>query len=367
MTSVRVPGFLPSQNGFHFENSWPAEPDIVIPTMNGPLAVGNAADGLCGGMAYAVRDIFETGAHVPAQTSNPAFQTPLFQYIVRRLFESFDIPSGVLAWMSWSLPTRNQAHDMVLTEWPAIRAQLSAGSLVALGLVRVRSFWPGDLGNNHQVLAWGFDEDATHKVSLYLYDPNHADDNEVTLAFDAAHPDAANVQFSSSRRATAEETTYGAFVTHYWRVDPRTVLSMVQSDWRWCHKCEGLFFGGNPGSRCPAGGAHDSAGSANYSLIQGVTAPGQSEWRWCRKCQGLWYAPNAGSVCPAGGPHEAVGSWDYVLLHDLRMEEGGQDGWRWCHKCQGLSYSGNRTQGTCAAGGQHDGSNSYDYVLPLGY
>jgi hypothetical protein len=30
-----------------------------------------------------------------------------------------------------------------------------------------------------------------------------------------------------------------------------------QADWRWCNKCPGLFFAGNPGSKCPAGGAHD--------------------------------------------------------------------------------------------------------------
>jgi len=40
-----------------------------------------------------------------------------------------------------------------------------------------------------------------------------------------------------------------------------------QSNWRWCNKCQGLFFGGNPNPKCPAGGAHDKTGSGNYSLI----------------------------------------------------------------------------------------------------
>src|SRR4051812_29122967 len=39
-----------------------------------------------------------------------------------------------------------------------------------------------------------------------------------------------------------------------------------QNNWRWCHKCQGLFFGGNPGSHCPAGGAHDKTGSGDYLL-----------------------------------------------------------------------------------------------------
>ncbi len=40
-----------------------------------------------------------------------------------------------------------------------------------------------------------------------------------------------------------------------------------QSNWRWCNKCQGLFFGGNPNPVCPAGGPHNNAGSGNYSLI----------------------------------------------------------------------------------------------------
>ena len=42
-----------------------------------------------------------------------------------------------------------------------------------------------------------------------------------------------------------------------------------QDNWRWCHKCQGLFFGGNATQgHCPAGGAHDHVGSGDYSLLQ---------------------------------------------------------------------------------------------------
>jgi hypothetical protein len=30
-----------------------------------------------------------------------------------------------------------------------------------------------------------------------------------------------------------------------------------------------MFFGGNPGSHCPAGGTHDQAGSGNYGMVLG--------------------------------------------------------------------------------------------------
>ena len=46
-----------------------------------------------------------------------------------------------------------------------------------------------------------------------------------------------------------------------------------QSDWRWCDRCQGLFYGGNvPSSRCPTGGTHtpaDQSDSADYHLPYG--------------------------------------------------------------------------------------------------
>ena len=75
--------------------------------------------------------------------------------------------------------------------------------------------------------------------------------------------------------------------------------SLGQKNWRWCHKCQGLFFAGNAGSHCPAGGAHDKTGSGNYDLVQNwPQAPGQDNWRWCHKCQGLYFAGNPGSQLP---------------------------------------------------------------------
>jgi hypothetical protein len=45
---------------------------------------------------------------------------------------------------------------------------------------------------------------------------------------------------------------------------PRTI---TQPGWRWCHKCQGLFYGPNmPVSHCPAGGTHDGGQSGSYNL-----------------------------------------------------------------------------------------------------
>jgi hypothetical protein len=148
---------------------------------------------------------------------------------------------------------------------------------------------------------------------------------------------------------------------------PAPRAEIFQTDWRWCHKCQGLFFGGNPGSVCPAGGSHDSAGSGNYTLVvnspreEGPRSVSQSDWRWCHKCQGLFFGDNPGSVCPAGGSHDSAGSGNYSLVMNSPLAAAQSD-WCWCHKCQGLFFGGNPGS-VCSAGGSHDSAGSGDYSL----
>lgn len=150
----------------------------------------------------------------------------------------------------------------------------------------------------------------------------------------------------------------------------------VQADWRWCNKCQGLFYGPNAASsRCPAGGTHtppSASGSGDYHLAHFLpaTAGWQNEWRWCNKCQGLFYGPNVAiSRCPAGGTHAPPGqsgSGNYSLLHNAGSAAGQQSEWRWCNKCQGLYYEDNVASPPCPAGGGHarpSQSGSGNYAL----
>ena len=117
---------------------------------------------------------------------------------------------------------------------------------------------------------------------------------------------------------------------------------------------------------CPAGGEHDHTGSGNYTLASNRAGlPGQSNWRWCRKCQGLAFGGNPVSVCPKGGTHDLSQSADYILLANVPAPAGHQPNWRWCNRCQGLAFAGANTPGLCPAGGLHDHAGSGDYVLPL--
>jgi rubrerythrin len=142
-----------------------------------------------------------------------------------------------------------------------------------------------------------------------------------------------------------------------------------QDNWRWCNKCQGLAFAGNPSpGACPAGGTHDHAGSGNYRLIQDppVLLPSsQNDWRWCNKCQGLAFAasPSPGA-CPAGGTHDHAGSGNYDLMQNVSVSIPlTQDNWRWCNKCQGLAFAGSSSPGACPVGETHDHAGSGNYLL----
>ena len=182
--SNQVAGFTPSANGFQFVNSWPSEPDIVvqIPAL-GDVKIGDASNGLCGGMVFAVRDFFEAHLPVVPDTTPPAAQTPLFNYIVGRLFDSFNIPAGVLEYYSWMntpdddtgvwLATLHGVAWMTIEqEWPLIRATIDSGHPCPLGVVTVHSADPTLLGNNHQVMAYAYELDDADNLTIKVYDPN---------------------------------------------------------------------------------------------------------------------------------------------------------------------------------------------------
>lgn len=162
----------------------------------------------------------------------------------------------------------------------------------------------------------------------------------------------------------------------------RPTLSMpgdVESGWRWCRRCQGLFhdaaashgvcvkspFPPPPPGAMPdvAIGVHDGTASGQYSLYhQRAHGCTQTGWRRCKDCKGLFYG-EAGRTgrCPARsvGGHTADAS-RYEIYTCTR--DRTQAGWRWCSKCEGMFYAGNPGS-LCPASGTHDGSNSGTYFI----
>ena len=140
------------------------------------------------------------------------------------MFDSFNLPLGIGRYLElmepafpdvgpgFGLPGR--ASVMVQDEWPRIQAALDSGHPIPLGLVKVKSDQPDDLGKNHQVLAYGYDLNQTD-VSIFVYDPNYADRDDVSLSFSIA-----SVHAPVTVSYSPPETVYCFFHTPYTPVSP---------------------------------------------------------------------------------------------------------------------------------------------------
>jgi hypothetical protein len=193
---VRVPGFLPSENGFRFENSFPSEPLFELSLGFARVPIGDARNGVCGGMVMAARDLFESNLLPPPDRVPPKPGSALYRYLVRRLFDSFDLPGGPFRYLGWMwLPAgdtrsglKGLARRTIEEHWPRIRADLDSGVLCPLGLVRARTN-PFELGRNHQALAYGYDLDVDRaRLGIHVYDPNHPGEDDVALSLSVADP-----------------------------------------------------------------------------------------------------------------------------------------------------------------------------------
>lgn len=181
-----VVGFLPSVHGLHFANRYPPGPTLKLGVIDPRwVGVGDAEAGLCGGMSWFVREWFEEGRPVPADVAPPANGSPLFRAIVRRQVLSLDWLRGpVRFWLSaLSSPERLRERSLEI-EWPRIRAEIDAGRLPMVGLVRHRGWSPFELTKDHQVLAFAYDTAGPDgPTTIRLYDPNwpNRDDVSITL------------------------------------------------------------------------------------------------------------------------------------------------------------------------------------------
>ena len=138
-----------------------------------------------------------------------------------------------------------------------------------------------------------------------------------------------------------------------------------QGEWRFCHKCQIMFFDGFPTKgACPAGAGHDVAGYNFLLPYDGAETPtDQHNWRFCHKCNALFFDgfPTKGA-CPAGAGHDAAG-YNFLLPHDVAESSVAQQKWRFCHKCNAMFFDGFSTKGACPAGAGHDAAG-YNFVIP---
>jgi hypothetical protein len=214
--------FRPSRHGLHFRNAF--EPGLALRM----LQPGATVMGLCGGMAYVVRDLFERRIEPPAGADVPRRGTRRYNALYRREVESFDwfrLPVRFWVWSAlhpdqptwWSrLLRRRPLPELTLrNEWPRIRSQIDAGKLAMVGLVRGAGFDPRKLTQNHQVLAYGYRVEPG-LIAVRIYDPNFpdADDVEARILL----PDGNGPPTVESR---PQDTLRGFFSAKYRPAEPR--------------------------------------------------------------------------------------------------------------------------------------------------
>jgi len=180
--SNAVPGFLPSTHGLHFANRFPPGPTVRF----GPIdprwfGVGDASAGLCGGMAWYVRERFDAGLPVPTATDAPPSGSVLFTTLVRRQVMSLDwFRTPYRFWRMSALGPERALRRTWEFEWPRIRADIDAGRLAMVGLVRHLGGNPVALTQSHQVLAYAYEIDGD-AIAISVYDPNWPERADVGL------------------------------------------------------------------------------------------------------------------------------------------------------------------------------------------
>ena len=205
----RVRQFLPSTSGFQFSNNAWKDMNVKLPVVELPppfdgAKITDTSQGMCGGIIFATRDYYESGLVPPPNTQPPTSQNdPLFQYLRDRLFASWDVtrtghdyfvfmdpayPDTDANFLSSLGAAEGRAFAMTVDEWPEVKNEIDNGILSPIGLIRVKSLLPTDLGQNHQVLVHGYELDGG-KVRLHIYDPNHPGKDTVVLAFNKDRTD----------------------------------------------------------------------------------------------------------------------------------------------------------------------------------
>jgi hypothetical protein len=213
--------FRPSRNGFHFPNRF--EPSRTQRLLEPKTTVM----GLCGGMSFAVRDLFDRHVDPPADAEPPRRGSRSYATLFRRQVQSFDwlrlplrfwrlsaLHPEPPTWWSRVIRARPLGEIVRDEEWPAIRAEIDAGRLAHVGALRFLSPNPLKLTRNHQVLAYAYRAEAD-AVTLRIYDPNWPDRDDVELRMDLSDP--GGPRFSQS----TGEVLYAFFQARYIAAEAR--------------------------------------------------------------------------------------------------------------------------------------------------
>ena len=173
------------EHGFHFWNYFDFSLEFELPLV-GAIDLGEIVYGLCGGMCFAALDYFHAKV-LPALDTVIDDGSALYDYLLLRQLRSLAAPVVPLKILEWMIrDDLDVARRTASREFPKIRRRIAKGNPAVLLLIRAGGF--SDPTQNHQVVATGYDlDEATQDVKIFLYDPNHPDE-EPTLDMNLADP-----------------------------------------------------------------------------------------------------------------------------------------------------------------------------------
>ncbi len=197
-------GFLPDKHGFQFANYFAAKLPFV--------SRSDSTYGLCGGMVKAAADFFENNLPLPDVATIPKSGSSLYRYLLKRQFQSFGTGYYYLGkfFYWWFFHSTPDTQELTATEWTKIKQQLDQKRLVQLGMVYVDRR-EGKMWENHQVLAYSYEQYSNNLTHIYIYDPNYPKRNDI---FISAHLVSVPSGTSAVNRLLCEEHVPG------WMVKP---------------------------------------------------------------------------------------------------------------------------------------------------
>jgi hypothetical protein len=245
-----VPSFSPKANGFKFSNSFSSSPlfTIPLPPPFGQIGIGDASNGVCGGMVFAVRDYWQIHQAPPPSIVSPMPDSVLYNFIVQRLFDSFGLPwppttpitfppgaSAITYWnlMQPSLPDHEvtielQGHGrawrMIKEEWPKIKSDIDKGNPSPIGLVLWKSMNPSDMKHHHQVLGYGYQLNG-NDLKIHVYDPNSPGD-DIMISLNISDPiHTTNVSYSRALAAGEKIWSFFRINDYFFRNPPQSQVT----------------------------------------------------------------------------------------------------------------------------------------------
>jgi hypothetical protein len=181
--------FIPSIHGFKFANAFsgyflPFSPPAFMST---PKV--SSKYGLCGGMCAAAYDFALAAKPIPTDTDVPRQGSRLQRYLFQRQMDSLGgLGQEVLKVAQWtSLPDLTPVGTLRRSadEFVSIRHKLDQKNPVILAIIYVHASSLRQLSkvifNNHQVLAYAYQQDADGSYTLKVYDPNLPCSDDVVI------------------------------------------------------------------------------------------------------------------------------------------------------------------------------------------